>query len=444
MKYVCETCQKAFAQKGHMEDHNNRKRPCKKDNMIEALIEKKVQEALSKTNVETAKIDTISTPQIHSSTMDYSKKTREELIAICKEKSVKGYSGKKKEEIAKLLDASVATQSMASQPVASQPVALNKIRYIDLFCGLGAFHTAFNASSEFECVLACDINEGVRHIYKANYNLEPKSDIRKIDVDTIPDFEVLCAGFPCQPFSIAGNGEGFKDAEKGNLFFDILKIIDKKNPPMCILENVKNLKTHDKGNTYKTIETELKTRGYTLSSKVINATEYGSPQARHRIFIVATKNKAFAIPDGNKTQIPVSSIIDESVVHNTIDREKYDLVEKPKKKNVFGKPNVLFDVVSKKTTKGGRQGERVYSIESAGVTVCASSGGPGAKTGLYKVGNAIRRLTVKETLAMFGFPATYKFPSTSDENALFYLGNSIVVNVVSAFVPVVKSWFNRV
>lgn len=370
--------------------------------------------------------------------MDYSKKTRDELIALCKEKSIKGYSGKKKDEITKLLDASMT--SMASQSMASS----SKIRYIDLFCGLGAFHTAFNASSEFECVLACDINEGVRSIYKENYNLEPKSDIRKIDVDTIPDFEVLCAGFPCQPFSIAGNGEGFNDAEKGNLFFDILKIIDKKNPPMCILENVKNLKTHDKGNTYKTIETELKTRGYTITSKVINATEYGSPQARHRIFIVATKDKAFVIPSGNKTQIPVATIIDESVVHNTVDTEKYDLVKKPTKKNVFGKPNVLFDVVSKKTKKGGRQGERVYSIESAGVTVCASSGGPGAKTGLYKVGTTIRRLTVKETLAMFGFPTTYKFPSTSDENALFYLGNSIVVNVVSAFVPVVKSWFNRV
>jgi len=390
---------------------------------------------LTKTNQGAVKIDTTKTNIMQSNRMDFSKKTREELIAICKEKSIKGYSGKKKEDITKLLDTSVLSQDSTT---------FNKIRYIDLFCGLGAFHTAFNASSEFECVLACDIDEGVRAIYKANYNIEPKSDIRKIDVDTIPDFEVMCAGFPCQPFSIAGNGEGFKDAEKGNLFFDILKIIDRKNPPMCILENVKNLKTHDKGNTYKKIETELKTRGYTITSKVINATEYGSPQARHRIFIVATKDKAFVIPSGNKTQIPVATIIDESVVHNTIDTEKYDLVKKPTKKNVFGKPNVLFDVISKKTKNGGRQGERVYSIESAGVTVCASSGGPGAKTGLYKVGTAIRRLTVKETLAMFGFPATYQFPSTSDENALFYLGNSIVVNVVSAFVPVVKSWFNRV
>jgi DNA (cytosine-5)-methyltransferase 1 len=371
---------------------------------------------------------------MQSSKMDYSKKTREELIGICKEKGIKGYSSKKKEDIIKLIDSSSLPENTTS----------TKIRYIDLFCGLGAFHTAFNKSSEFECVLACDIDDGIRKIYKANYGLEPKSDIRKIDVDTIPDFEILCAGFPCQPFSIAGNGEGFKDKEKGNLFFDILKIIDAKNPPMCILENVKNLKTHDSGRTYKTIETELTKRGYLITSKVINSSEYGSPQARHRIFIVATKHKPFKIPDGKKTQTPVKSIIDTSVATNDIDLEKYTLEKKPTKINVFGKPNVLFDVISKKTKKGGRQGERVYSIESAGVTVCASSGGPGAKTGLYQVGSNVRRLTVKETLGMFGFPLTYTFPSIKDEDALFYLGNSIVVNVIASFVPVVTSWFNKV
>ena len=316
-----------------------------------------------------------------------------------------------------------------------------KIRYIDLFCGLGAFHTAFS-SPEFQCVLACDIDEGIRNIYKENYNLEPKADIRKLDLAAIPDFEILCAGFPCQPFSIAGNGDGFKDKEKGNLFYDILKIIDAKKPPMCILENVKNLKTHDNGNTYKTIESELKKRGYLVTSKVMNATEYGSPQARQRIFIVATKDKAFTIPEGKKIYTPVSSIIDMSVDTNEINLDKYKLVAKPKKKLAIGKPNILFDIVSKKTNKGGRQGERVYSIDSCGITMCASSGGPGAKTGMYKVGDNIRRLTVKEGLGMFGFPATYKFP-VSQEDALFYLGNSIVVNVVSAFVPLIQKWFSN-
>ena len=328
--------------------------------------------------------------------------------------------------------------------VSKQKQLHDKIRYIDLFCGLGAFHTAFNTSDVFECVLACDIDDGVRKIYKENYGIEPESDIRNLDIHNIPDFEILCAGFPCQPFSIAGNGDGFNDKEKGNLFFDILNIIDFKNPPMCILENVKNLKTHDNGNTYNRIETELKNRGYNVTSKVINSAEYGSPQARHRIFIIATKNTPFTIPDGCNQHNPVNTIIDPSVQHNDIDSEKYTLVPKTIHKAALWKPNVLYDVVSNRTKKGGRQGERVYSIDSVGVTVCASSGGPGSKTGLYKIGNDVRRLTVKETLGMFGFPIDYKFGSTTKEDSLFYLGNSIVVNVVLAFIPNIRSWFNIV
>lgn len=440
VKYSCETCQKTFTQKGHFEKHMSRKTPCKKDNTIEVLVEQKVKEVLSKSNMADDKKNESSTNQeIKLNQMDYTNKTREELIAICKEKGIKGYSGKKKEDILKLLDNFI----LSSNSLIPNSLIPNKIRYIDLFCGLGAFHTAFNESPEFECVLACDIDEGVRTIYKENYNIEPKSDIRNIDVSTIPDFEILCAGFPCQPFSIAGNGEGFNDREKGNLFFDILKIIDSKHPSMCILENVKNLKTHDSGNTYNRIESELKKRGYLITSKVINSAEYGSPQARHRIFIVATRNKAFKIPNGNNTQIIIKNIIDLSVMNNDINPEKYILKSKPKKNNVFGKPNVIFDVISNKSKKGGRQGERVYSIDSVGITICASSGGPGAKTGLYKVGDNVRRLTVKETLRMFGFPDTYRFTSINNEDKLFYLGNSIVVNVISAFVPVIKNWFNR-
>jgi DNA (cytosine-5)-methyltransferase 1 len=423
VQYSCEQCQKLFSQKGHLESHKRRKRPCTKNTTIEALIEQKVQEALAKVNEPTNVM--ITTP------IDTTK-TREELTALCKEKGIKGakgHSGKKKEDSLQLL----------SPPIDSPKT----IRYIDLFCGLGAFHTAFNTSSAFECVLACDIDEGVRSIYKANYSLEPKSDIRSLDMKTMPDFELLCAGFPCQPFSIAGNGDGFNDTEKGNLFYDILKIIDAKNPPMCILENVKNLKTHDNGKTYNTIETELTKRGYHITSKVINAADYGSPQARHRIFIVASKSKTFTIPEGHKDYVPVSSILDTSVNRNDIDMERYTLVEKPKKANVNGKPNVLLDVISKSTNKGGRQGERVYSIGSCGITICASSGGPGAKTGLYKVGNTVRRLTVKETLKMFGFPEDFTFPDISSENSLFYLGNSIVVNVILSFVPVVEAWFMK-
>ena len=377
----------------------------------------------------------------------YTNKTRDDF---CKEQKIKGC---KKGEILQLLSGNTP----------------ETIRYIDLFCGLGAFHAAFNSSSKLKCVLACDIDDGVRKIYKSNYGIDPVDDIRKINVDTMPDFEVLCAGFPCQPFSVAGNGEGFKDKEKGNLFYDILKIIDAKTPRMCILENVKNLKTHDNGNTYKAIEMELLKRDYIITSKIINSADYGSSQARQRIFIVATKIKPFVIPTPQKTTNPVSTIIDTTYVKDELNRSLYTLKAKPTKTLIdTSKPHILYDVYpvlshEKKIRldqakaelvknggdpstldKGGRQGERVYGIDAVGVTVCASSGGPGAKTGLYKIGDNIRRLNVKETLGMFGFPTDYKFADTTNEDALFYLGNSIVVTVPLTFVPVIEAWFEEI
>lgn len=313
------------------------------------------------------------------------------------------------------------------------------IRYADLFCGLGAFHTAFSKSKRFTCVLACDIDSGVRSTYAANYGIQPEGDIRTLT--HLPDFDLLCAGFPCQPFSIAGNGQGFGDTEKGNLFYTILAIVDAKQPSMCILENVKNLETHDGGRTFQTIRTELEARGYQISWKVLNATDYGSPQARQRIFIVASK-RPFSIPEPTESRMTVSDILDTPNVG--IDMAKYVLVKKTSTQTKTTKPRIVYDIQSKTTGKGGRQGERVYDIRHAGITVCASSGGPGAKTGLYDVDSTIRRLTVKETLRMFGFPDTYRFPSTvTDEEALFYLGNSIVVNVVDAFRSPLEEYFEQ-
>ena len=127
-----------------------------------------------------------------------------------------------------------------------EEVETKVIKYIDLFCGLGAFHTAFNRFNNknknirYECILACDIDEDVRNIYEENYKIKPKGDINKIDINEIPNFDILCAGFPCQSFSIAGKKEGFDDKVKGNLFYKILDIIDIKQPNTLILENDKN------------------------------------------------------------------------------------------------------------------------------------------------------------------------------------------------------------
>lgn len=308
------------------------------------------------------------------------------------------------------------------------------LRYVDLFSGIGAFHTAFQkvCGTRAKCVYACDIDKGARALYEKNYGVKPDGDINLLKISKLPKFDVLCAGFPCQPFSIAGKQKGFSDEKKGSLFERILDIIDKRKPRILILENVKNLCTLKGGKILTKIIDELVSRGYMVSYRVIDSKYHGVPQSRKRVFIVGTRCKTpFEFIPKNDDIVPVKTILDRSVDTFYDYESKYDLVscEKNKKKQ---KTMMVAKLINKKTKKGGRQGERVYSIESCGPTVCASSGGPGAKTGLYKIGEGkIRTLTVKETLQMFGFDPEYDCsPLKHKKKMLFYLGNSIVVNVL--------------
>ena len=310
-----------------------------------------------------------------------------------------------------------------------------EIKFIDLFCGLGAFHTAFNRYNiiqndvKYTCVFACDINEGVRNIYEENYEIKPEGDINKINIDTMPDFDILCAGFPCQSFSIAGNQKGFEDKNRGNLFYNILEIIDKKQPSILMLENVKNLHTIHHGETFKIIKNELENRGYNVSYKVIDSRYYSSPQSRQRIYIICNKNTEYIFREIKNPIVPVSTIIDNSIT------AFFDYTKKYKLEKCSGKSMMKSKLINIKTGKGGRQGERIYDITKCGPTICASSGGPGAKTGLYDFNGKIRTLSVAETLKMFGFNQTYKFESLSNKKTmLFYLGNSIVVNVLEELI----------
>lgn len=312
---------------------------------------------------------------------------------------------------------------------------MREIKYIDLFCGLGAFHAAFDKAStdtiKYTCALACDIDQDVRNIYEENYHIKPVGDINAVFPDDIPEFDILCAGFPCQPFSIAGKREGFNDKEKGNLFYSILRIVDAKNPQMLFLENVKNLHTIHNGKTFKTIVHELEKRGYTVSYKVIDSKYYNSPQSRKRIYIICNKGEKYVFKDVQKDIVPVSRIIDFKCEDFFEYRPKYRLHPCPG----GGDSMMKYKLVNQATGMGGRQGERVYAIDTCGPTVCASSGGPGAKTGLYEIDGKIRTLTIQETLAMFGFGKDYKYESLPNKRKmLFYLGNSIVVDVLDAII----------
>ena len=384
-KYTCEKCGKEFSQKGHYTKHLNKKNPCvvetKVKEMLDKVVDEKIKELNKKFIVENENVnintDTIQSPE-----------------------------NQKKE-----------------------------VKYIDLFCGLGAFHIAFNRINilqnkiKYTCVLASDINEGVRNIYEENYGIKPEGDINKINIDTIPNFDILCAGFPCQPFSIAGNQKGFEDKTRGNLFYKILEIIDKKQPETLMLENVKNLHTIHDGETFKIIKNELENRSYNVSYKVIDSRYYNSPQSRHRIYIICNKNKNYTFREINRPIVPVSTIIDYTI------SEYFDFTSKYKLEKCSEKSMMKYKLINKNTGKGGRQGERVYDITKCGPTICASSGGPGAKTGLYYFDGKIRTLSINETLKMFGFDVSYKYESLSNKkDMLFYLGNSIVVNVLEELI----------
>lgn len=306
---------------------------------------------------------------------------------------------------------------------------MNYIKYIDLFCGLGAFHHVMDRFNG-ECVFACDINDKVRKIYEMNYGIKPAGDINSIDINSIPNHEILFSGFPCQTFSIAGNKAGFDDKTKGTLLFKVFEIIDIKLPPIVILENVKNILSIDSGKTIKRIVTELENRGYTVSYKVMNAVFYGSPQCRERVFIVALRDgRTFTFPEEDKVNIRnVTDILHETETNTYIDVGVKYTIHDINSKNIRYKPRKLYSIECNATGATG-QGYRIYDPNHPGITICSSSGGLGSKTGLYYIDDKIRKLNVIECLRMFGFPDNYKYDVEASK-MIGFLGNSIVTNVI--------------
>jgi len=196
------------------------------------------------------------------------------------------------------------------------------LKFIDLCCGIGGFHQALSKMNH-ECVLACDIDKNCREIYEINYNLKPEIDLCKLDIESIPDFDILCAGFPCQPFSKAGSQSGFKDS-RGNIFFDICKIIDFHKPKYIILENVRNLVSHDGGKTFNIILSTLEDLNYDVKHIILNALYFSVPQHRERIVIMCKRKDIGCIPELSKftkKRVSLESIIDKTnQVNNLTDK----------------------------------------------------------------------------------------------------------------------------
>lgn len=300
-------------------------------------------------------------------------------------------------------------------------------RTIDLFAGVGGVRLGFEKTG-FKTVFANDFEENCRHTYDLNFR-DAKlvvEDIRKVGIDDLPEFDFLLGGFPCQAFSIAGYRQGFNDKKnRGNLFFDVARIIEKRQPTGFLLENVKNLKSHDGGKTFRIIEDTLKKLGYHVKAKVLNTMEYGNiPQNRERIYIVGFKDKEYAdrfeFPMPLKLTVKITDLLEKNV------DEKYYYNDKP-----------LFEKLKNDVTEEGKvyQWRRQYIRENkSGVcpTLTANMGMGGHNVPIIKDKKGIRKLTPLECFRIQGFPKEYTLPNIADSALYKQAGNSVSVPVVEA------------
>ncbi len=302
-----------------------------------------------------------------------------------------------------------------------------KLRTLDLFAGVGGIRLGFERAG-FETVFSNDFEANCKHTYDLNFKTSKLvvEDIRKIEIDDLPKFDFLLGGFPCQAFSIAGYRQGFSDEKnRGNLFFDIAKIIEKRKPKGFLLENVKNLASHDAGRTFIIIQEALADLGYHVKFKVLNTMEYGNiPQNRERVYIVGFKNKKysdrFEFPEKVKLTKKITDILEENV-----DPKYY----------YNGKP--LFEKLKNDVKEEGKvyQWRRQYVRENKkGVspTLTANMGTGGHNVPIIKDKKGIRKLTPRECASIQGFPLDFQLPKLADSALYKQFGNSVSVPVLEA------------
>ncbi len=314
---------------------------------------------------------------------------------------------------------------------------LNRVKYIDLFAGIGGFHQAMSSFGA-ECVFASEWDKYAAETYLDNYGVKPHGDITTIQESDIPAHDMLCAGFPCQAFSVSGKQNGFNDT-RGTLFFDIARIAQFHKPRVMLLENVRNLAKHDNGRTIETILSTLKSLEYDVFYQILNASNYGLPQNRERIFFVCfrmdLKIDNFQFPQKSNIVTSLVDVLEKNPANVKIVNRPDTVFTKSfsPKQDLFGKfvlPNRPIQIGY--INKGG-QGERIYSPYGHAITLSAYGGGAGAKTGLYFIDNIIRKLSPRECARVQGFPDSFKINSLLTQSYKQF-GNSVAINVLKAIV----------
>lgn len=311
---------------------------------------------------------------------------------------------------------------------AQQSALPKRIQYIDLFCGIGGFRYAINQACEklgikSECVFSSDIDKYAQQSYEANFGERPSGDITKIKETSIPQFDLLLGGFPCQAFSICGLQKGFSDTTRGTLFFDIARIIKEKEPQAFVLENVKNLASHDGGKTLKTIIEVLRDElGYHVDYRMLNALDFGLPQKRERIIIVGSK-KPFSM-DWTFNVSEKKTL--EDILEKDVDKKHYASPEIVRKRKTMHTSKYYPSIWHE--NKSGNISSYPYS--------CALRAGASYN---YLLVNGERRLTPREMLRLQGFPDDFKIV-VSDTQTRKQAGNAIPVDMVSKvierFIPI--------
>ncbi len=328
-----------------------------------------------------------------------------------------------------MVQTNIATKTQTTKS-SGKAVRSNKrvetLTFIDLFAGIGGIRLAFEnaGAGSVKCVFSSEWDNKAQDTYEANFHERPAGDITKINAEDIPDHDILLAGFPCQPFSIAGvtkhkalgNEHGFKHATQGTLFFDIARIIDKKRPKAFLLENVKNLKNHDKGKTFKvimnTLENEL---GYTVYTKVIDARSM-VPQHRERIYIVGFRESTvFEFPELPDLEPKVKDILEKKI------DSKYTLTD-----HLW---EYLQNYAAKHKAKGNGFGYGIADMNGVTRTLSARYYKDGAEILVAQKGKNPRRLTPRECARIMGYPDSFKIVC-SDTRSYRQFGNSVVVPVV--------------
>ena len=309
------------------------------------------------------------------------------------------------------------------------------IKFIDLFAGIGGFRLAFESVGA-TCVFSADIDKHACETYKNNFGDYPLCDVSTLNAKDIPNFDILCAGFPCQPFSLAGKRQGFQET-RGTLFFDIERIIEAKQPKAFILENVKGLTNHDKGRTLKVIlETLEKKLNYKVFYKVLNSKDYGVPQNRERIYIIGFKDHAveFKFPEKIKPTIDLSHIRESHLEGTAISKlAKSHIVTHLKNHKLYEqiKENPLL------LSYEIRKSRASFRFDNISPCLTAKMGTGGNNVPIFI--NEMRKFTTRECLRIQGFPESYKITPNTGQSYK-QIGNSVSVPVVKLLAEEMVRW----